>query len=114
MRKLILALLLFGLSVAGAVFSFERMSQLRSEASWLLARADAHGADYAASLEGSFADAELTTFDQRRAFLEQAHRWQRLEIACLLIAAAAAAVAYGLYLVRRARHYTLQDGMLRR
>jgi hypothetical protein len=90
------------------------MSQLRSEAGWLLVRADAHGTDYAASLNGSFVDTELTTLDQRRALLERAYRWQRLEILCMLLAAAAAVSGYGFYILRRARHYTLQDEMLRR
>ena len=90
------------------------MSRLRTEASWLLATADAYAADYGASLEGSFADAQLASFEQRRTVLEQAHRWQRLEIACVLAAAAAAFTAYALYLVRRASHYQLRGGMLHR
>ena len=114
MRKLVVALMVFFLSAAGAVISFEKMSHLRSEAGWLLARADAHGSDYAASLEGGFVDTELATFDQRRTLLERAHRWQRLEIACALLAAAAAFCGYGLYLLRRARQYSVEDGMVRR
>jgi hypothetical protein len=112
--KLIVALIIFLLSAVGAVISFEKMSHLRSEAGWLLARADAHGSDYAASLESGFVDTELATFDQPRRLLERAHRWQRLEMACVLLAAAAAFCGYGLYLLRRARQYTLEDGMVRR
>jgi len=114
LRKPIAALIVFFLSATGAVISFEKMSHLRSEAGWLLARADAHGLDYAASLEGGFVDTELATFDQRRTLLERAHRWQRLEIACVLLAAAAAFCGYGVYLLRRAQQHTLEDGMLHR
>ncbi len=114
MQKLNVALLVFGLSVAGAAFSFARMSRLRTEASWLLATADAYAADYGASLEGSFAEAELASFEQRRAVLERAHRWRQLEIACILAAAAAALTAYALYLVRRASQFELRGGMLHR
>ncbi len=111
---MIAALLVFGISVAGAAFSSVRMSRLRTEASWLLATADAYAADYGTSLEGSFAEAELASFEQRRAVLEQSHRWQRLEIACILAAAAAAFTAYALYLVLRASHHELRGGMLHR
>ncbi len=114
MRKLVVALIVFALAAAGAVISFERMSRLRSESRWLLARADAHGSDYSASLDGSFVDTELATFDLRRTLLERAHRWQRLEILCALLAVAAAFCGYGFYLLRRARQYTLEDGMVRR
>jgi hypothetical protein len=113
LRNQILALLIFASCVGGAVVAFHQMSQLRSEASWLLARADAHGTDYAASLEGSFADTQLVTFDQRRALLERAQRWQTLEILCILLAGAAAVYSYGLYVLRRARHDTAEE-MVRR
>ncbi len=112
LRKLMVALIALGLSVAGAAFSSLRVSRLRTEASWLLATADAYAGDYGASLEGRFAEAELASFDQRRAVLERAHRWQRLEIACLLAAAAAAFTAYGLYLFRRASDDELGGGLL--
>ena len=114
MRKVKVALIVLGLSVAGAAFSFLRMSRLRTEATWLLATADTFAADYGASLDGHFAEAELASFDQRRAVLERAYRWQRFEVACLLAAAAAAFTAYGLYLVRRASQYELGGGMLHR
>lgn len=100
-----MACLIFILSAAGAAISFRKVSQLRSEASWLSLRADAHAANYAASLESSLVDTELISFDQRRALLVRAHLWQRLEIVCVLFAAAAALFAYGFYLLRRARQY---------
>src|SRR5215467_102656 len=114
LRKVKVALIVLGLSAAGATFSFVRMSRLRTEASWLLATADTYAADYGASLEGRFAEAELASFEQRRAVLERAHRWQRVEVACLLAAAAAAFTAYALYLVRRASQYELGGGVLHR
>jgi len=112
--KEIIALLIFASCVAGAAIAFQKMSQLRSEASWLLVRADAHATDYAASLEGSIADTQLVAFDQRRALLVRAQRWQTLEILCLLFAAAAAIYGYGRNVLRRARHDPPEEGMLQR
>jgi hypothetical protein len=114
LRNQIIALLIFASCVAGAVIAFHKMSQLRSEASWLLVRADAHATDYAASLEGSFADTQLVTFAQRRALLERAQRWQTVEILCILLAGAAAVCGYGIYVLRRARRDTAEEGMVRR
>ncbi len=114
MHKQIIALLIFASCVAGAVIAFQKMSQLRSEASWLLVRADAHASDYAASLEGSFADTQLVAFDQRRALLVRAQRWQTVEILCILFAAAAAIYGYSIHVLRRARHDTAQERIVHR
>ncbi len=114
MRKQIIALLIFASCVAGAAIAFQKMSQLRSEASWLLVRADAHATDYATSLEGSFADTQLVAFDQRRALLVRAQRWQTLEILCVILAAAAAIYGFSIYLLRRARHDTTEEGIVHR
>lgn len=113
-RKLVFALIVLVLSLAGAAFSFARMSRLRSDGNWLLATANTHASDYAGSLEASFADAELSAFEQRRSVLEQAHRWQRLEVACVLVGVAAALSAYALYVLRRASTDELRDGMSHR
>jgi hypothetical protein len=114
LRKLIVALTLLLLSAVGGIASFRNFSQLRSEAGWLLVRADAQATDYATSLQSRLAEGELSTFDQRRALLERAHRWQQLEIACVLLAAASAFAAYGFYVFRRARYEPLRGEAARR
>ncbi len=111
MRKLIIALTIFVLAAAGALISFRKMSQLRSEAGWLLVRADAHAADYASSLDGAFAETELMTFDQRRTLLERAQRWQQLEMFCVLVGVAAAILGYSFYVMRRVRDEVIRDEM---
>jgi hypothetical protein len=114
LRRQIIALIIFASCVAGAAIAFQKMSQLRSEASWLLVRADAHATDYAASLEGSFAETQLVAFDQRRALLVRAQGWQTLEILCILLAGVAAIYGYGMHVLRRARHDTARGGIVHR
>lgn len=85
--------------VAGA--SWYRAEQLRSEASWLLERSKAQASEYAQSFDDRLATQQLETFAKRRAVLEQAYLWQRGQTLGILLAAAAAAGAWVLSLLRK-------------
>jgi hypothetical protein len=52
-RSLVVALSVCALSAAGAVASYRKAFQLRTEASWLMIRGDAQGAEYAATLDSA-------------------------------------------------------------
>lgn len=101
MRSLVVALSICALCAAGAVASYRKSFQLRTEASWLMIRGDAQGAEYAATLDGAIAEAQLATFEQRRAVLEQAHRWQRVQMLLILATVVAAICSYVLHLLHR-------------
>lgn len=108
MRSLVVALLSCAICAGGAVASYQKASQLRSEASWLMARGDAQAAEYAATLDSAIAETQLATFEQRRVVLEQAHRWQRLQMLLTLVSLLAAICAYVLHLLRRLRKQLLE------
>jgi hypothetical protein len=89
------------LSAAGAGASWYRAEQLRSEAAWLLERSKAQASEYAQSFNDTLATQQLETFAKRRAVLEQAYVWQRVQTLGILFAAAAAAGAWVLSLLRK-------------
>ncbi len=102
-RSLVVALSICALAVAGAVVSYRKSEQLRTEASWLMVRGDAQATEYAATLDSAMAETQLMTFEQRTVVLEQAHRWQRLQMLLVLVSVVAAICSYLFYLLRRLR-----------
>lgn len=89
------------LSAVGAGASWYRAEQLRAEAAWLLERGKAQASEYAESFNDTLATQQLETFARRRAVLEQAYLWQRGQVLGILFAAAAAAAAWVLRLLRK-------------
>ena len=89
------------LCAGSAVGAWHRAEQLRSEASWLLERSRAQASEYTQSFNDTVATQQLETFAKRRAVLEQAYLWQRVQTLGILFAAAAAACAWVLSLLRR-------------
>jgi hypothetical protein len=85
-------------SAAGAWY---RAEGLRTEAAWLLERGRAQASEYSQSLNDAVATQQLETFAKRRAVLEEAYLWQRMQTLGILFAAAAAACAWVLSLLRR-------------
>lgn len=102
-RSVIMAIAVAVLSAAAAAGCYLRASQLRTEAGWLMARGNAAADEYAQSFDGAAADAQLASFDQRRAVLEQAQRWQRLQMVLVLAAVVSAFCSYVFFLFRRLR-----------
>jgi len=102
-RSLVVALTICALSATGAVASHRKSLQLRTEARWLMIRGDAQAAEYAATLDSSMAETQLLTFEQRRVVLEQAHRWQRIQMLLVLVSVVAAISSYVFYLLHRLR-----------
>ncbi|MBM7115305.1 hypothetical protein [Archangium primigenium] len=103
MRLLSVTTALFvGVLCAGcAVGAWHRAEALRSEASWLMERSRAQATEYTQSFNDAVASQQLETFAKRRAVLEQAYLWQRVQTLGILFAAAAAACAWVLSLLRR-------------
>lgn len=99
--------------IAGAVGSFVKAHALRKDGDWLMARGAAEAQEYANSFETRHADAQLLTFDERRAVLESANRWQGLQLFCILGAVLSAFGAYVLYLYWRLRQQLVDatDGL---
>ncbi len=91
------------LTGAGAVACFLKTSQLRTEAGWLMARADAQAAEYSSTLDSAIAETQLATLELHRAVLQRAHTWQRLEMVLILAAVVSAFCAYFLHLYNRLR-----------
>ncbi|XXF75581.1 hypothetical protein P2318_21265 [Myxococcaceae bacterium GXIMD 01537] len=89
------------LSAGGAAWCHLREEALLSEAQWLMARGTAQAEEYAQRFDGSVADAQLRTFSQRRAVMEQAHLWQRGQMLGVLGSGLALLAAYGLFLLKR-------------
>jgi hypothetical protein len=85
------------LCAAGAGACFWKDRQLRTESSWLLARAGAQAQEYAASFNGAFADEEMVILEQRRSVLERAHTWQQGQT---LFVIASVLLAFATYLLR--------------
>jgi hypothetical protein len=91
------------LTGAGAVACFLKTSQLRTEAGWLMARADAQAAEYSSTLDSAIAETQLATLELHRAVLQRAYTWQRLEMLLILAAVVSAFCAYFLHLYHRLR-----------
>lgn len=108
--------LAIGLSVGSAGLAAGcawRAERLASQATWLLARGVAEASEYTDTFDGRHIDQELVTFQQRRAVLERAHRWQRGSIALVLAAALAIIAGYAAYLLVRLQEQRLlnpEDG----
>lgn len=102
-RSVTIAAAVCGLFAAGAVASWQRVHKLNGDAEWLMARGNAEAQQYADSFDSQHADAQLQSFDKRREVLEQAARWQGLELFCILGAVVSAFGAYVLYLYWRLR-----------
>ncbi|HME92187.1 MAG TPA: hypothetical protein VKE49_12240 [Myxococcaceae bacterium] len=103
MRSLAVALSICALAAAGAVASYRKSLQMRSEASWLMIRGDAQAAEYAATLDSAMAETQLVTLEHRRLVLEQAHRWQRIQMLLVMVSVLAAISSYLFYLWHRLR-----------
>jgi hypothetical protein len=102
-RSMAVAVGLSLLSAGGAVACFAQASKLRNEAGWLMARGNAAAAEYASTFDGNHADRELVVFEQRRAVLEGAHKWQRAQMLLVLLSVILAFASYVLYLLARLR-----------
>ena len=95
------------LCAGGAGGSFAMARSLRSEAEWLMARGNAQAQEYATTLDSEQAQHQLATFDQRRAVLERAHVWQRVQYLLTLSTVIALFVSYTFFLHRRLREQLL-------
>jgi hypothetical protein len=100
-RSLALAISVSLLCAAGAAACFHRMRELRGEGQWLLAYGGAQADAYVRSFEGKSADAQLSTFSERRRVLERSMAWQRGAMILLLGAVTGALCAYFLFLINR-------------
>jgi len=101
LRNVTVAIAVSVLSAAGAIGSYLHVSRLRSDANWLMARGDAQAVEYSRSLDGQVVEAQLATFDERRAILTRAYAWQRVEIILILLSVTAAMCSYVLHLYGR-------------
>lgn len=103
--------LAIGLSLASAGLAAGcawRAARLSDQAAWLLARGTAEAAEYTSTFDGRHVDQELVTFQQRRAVLERAHRWQRGTTALAMVSALAVVASYLAYLLVRLQEQRLQ------
>jgi hypothetical protein len=91
------------LCAAGAVGSFLRASALRSDAAFLMLRGNKQAAEYASSFDGTVAEQQLATFEQRRAVLELARPWQVLQLLMVMATVVTAFASYVFFLFRRLR-----------
>src|SRR5260370_10188749 len=91
------------LTGAGAVACFLKTSQLRTEAGWLMARADAQAAEYSSTLDTAIAETQLATLELHRAVLQRAYTWQRLEMVLILAAWWRASFAFFILLFNPSR-----------
>jgi hypothetical protein len=80
-----------------------RANALRTEADWLMARGQAQAQEYASSFDGTFADQQLLSFDQRRMALERAQLWLLFEKLLILVCVVGMFSSYVLYLFKRIR-----------
>ncbi|MDQ3264791.1 MAG: hypothetical protein M3Y59_14165 [Myxococcota bacterium] len=106
-RSVAVAILVSMLCAGGAVASFVQAQKLRTEANWLLARSAAQAQTYAETFDGSAAEEQLGTFEERREVLDRAALWQRAQMLLVLAAVIAAFSSYVLYLFRRLRDQLL-------
>jgi hypothetical protein len=102
-RSVTVAVSIALLSGAGAVGSYARASQLRTEAHWLLERGNAEAEEYANTFESAMVDKQFATFSERRVVLDGALLWQRFQMLFLLIGVIAAFSSYVLHLFHRLR-----------
>jgi hypothetical protein len=98
-----IALGVTALAAGGAGACYFQAQKLRTEGRWLMERGNAQAEEYAASLDKTLAETQLATFEERRAVLEQAHFWQRLQVLLIVVAAIGGFCSYVLYLFRRLR-----------
>ena len=103
-RSVKVAILLSVLCAGAAAGCFARATQLRGEASWLLERGAAEGAEYANTFENFHADAQAQTLAQRWDVLESAHTWQSLQLLLILAAVLFGVAAYALFLFEKLQH----------
>jgi hypothetical protein len=102
-RSVAAAITLSVICAGGALTCFLQASRLRTEAEWFLARSNAQAQEYANTLDSAVAEQQLVSFEQRRALLERAHIWQRVQLLLILGAVLTAFSSYVLYLFRRLR-----------
>lgn len=102
-RSVTLAVSVSVLTAAAAAGCYARAVDLRSESQWLLERGNAQAEEYADTFDSSVAESQLSTFERRRAVLEEALLWQRGQMLLVLIAVVAAFSSYVLYLFHRLR-----------
>jgi hypothetical protein len=100
-RSVTAALCISLLAAGGAGFCYVRADALQVQGQWLMERGTAQAQDYAQRLDATAADAQLKTFAERRAVLQQAHNWQRGMMLGVLASVLAAVSAYMLFLLRR-------------
>jgi hypothetical protein len=105
----------FSLASAGlAAGCALRASSFSDQAAWLLARGTAEAAEYTSTFDGRHVDQELATFQERRAVLERAHRWQGGATALAMISVLAVVAGYLAYLLVRLQEQRLrfpEDGV---
>ena len=94
--------------VAGAVVCHLRASSLKQEAAWILVRGQTQAQEYASTFDGTLADQQLKSFEERRATLERAQLWQLFERLLILMSAVGAFSSYVLYLLRRLREQLVE------
>ena len=102
-RSVAITLCVAVLAGAGAVGCYLRTSELKREAGWLLERGNAQAAEYANTFDSAIVEAQLRTFETRRAILDRAHLWQRGQMLLILVTVIAAFSAYVLFLFHRLR-----------
>jgi len=106
-RSVAVSLILTLLCAGGAVGSYARAHSLRTEARWLLERGTAQAQEYADTFDGSAADSELGTLDQRQAVLDRAQLWYGAQLLLVLATVVLAFSSYVFYLFRRLRDQLL-------
>ena len=102
-RSVVLAGALTALSAVGAAASYLRANELRQQAEVLLARGNAEALEYASSFNGALAERQLATFPERRAQLEAAYGWERIQMLLVLTSVVGLFGSYVLYLFHRLR-----------
>lgn len=102
-RSMIIAAVISLLCAAGAIGSYLRASALRTDAAFLMLRGSKQAAEYAQSFDGSIAEQQLATFDQRRAVLDHARSWQVLQMLLVMCSVLAGFASYVFFLFRRLR-----------
>lgn len=91
------------LCALGAVGAFLKASTLRSDAAFLMLRGNELASQYTSSFDGKLAEQQLATFEQRRAVLELARRWQVLQLLLVMTTVLTACASYVFFLFRRLR-----------
>jgi hypothetical protein len=107
-RSVTVAIIIAAAATGGAVAAHLRSRHLKTDAEWLMARGSAQADEYAASLDSHVAEAQLATFDERRAALEKSEIWHRTEMLLILLAVVASFSSYVLYLFRKLREQLVE------